>query len=180
MRGVGCGIANIEEEMMVYLDAVIMQGHEGQPPAEPDRYPPPQWGEGVEQAHDWVTGEDAKPPADHHGCGGYHPCPGHAPLLLRGRRILPARPVPSLHRPHLQRSMVDDRIRIVAGRATCQNQISSEIVAMASEILACMALLALTRTARRWEPRRLRLRLFSAAGRLIRGGHPLRQMDCRD
>jgi hypothetical protein len=76
MRGVGCGIANIEEEMMTYLDAVIMQGHEGQPQAEPSRYPPPQWGEGVEQAHDWATGEDSKPPVDHHGCGGYHPCPG--------------------------------------------------------------------------------------------------------
>jgi hypothetical protein len=76
MCGVACGIANVEEEMMTYLDAVIMQGHEGQPQAEPGRYPPPQWGEGVQQAHDWVTGEDAKPPADHHGCGGYHPCPG--------------------------------------------------------------------------------------------------------
>ena len=30
----------------------------------------------VAWAHDWVTGEDLKPPADHHGCGGYHPCPG--------------------------------------------------------------------------------------------------------
>lgn len=76
MRGVGCGVANIEEELMTYLDAVIMQGHEGQPEAQPDRYPPPQWAEGVQQAHDWVTGEDSKPPADHHGCGGYHPCPG--------------------------------------------------------------------------------------------------------
>ena len=76
MRGVGCGVANIEEEMMAYLDAVVMQGHEGQPQAEPKRYPPPQWGEGVQQAHDWTTGEDSKPPADHHGCGGYHPCPG--------------------------------------------------------------------------------------------------------
>jgi len=76
MRGVGCGVANIEEEMMTYLDAVVMQGHEGQPPAEPGRCPPPQWGEGVQQAHDWATGEDAKPPADHHGCGAYHPCPG--------------------------------------------------------------------------------------------------------
>jgi hypothetical protein len=75
MRGVGCGVANIEEEMMVYLDTVVMQGHEGQPAAEPDRYPPPQWGEGVGQAHDWVTGEDSKPPADEHGCGGYYPCP---------------------------------------------------------------------------------------------------------
>ncbi len=76
MRGVGCGAASIEEELMTYLDAVIMQGHEGQPQAEPERYPPPQWGEAVQQAHDWVTGEDSKPPADHHGCGGYHPCPG--------------------------------------------------------------------------------------------------------
>lgn len=77
MRGVECGVANIEEKMMVFLDAVVMQGHEGQPSAEPGRYPPPQWGEGVQQAHDWVTGEDNKPPADHHGCGGYHPCPGN-------------------------------------------------------------------------------------------------------
>ncbi len=76
MRGVGCGVANIEEEMMAHLSAVVMQGHEGQAPAEPDRYPPPQWGEGVQQAHDWVIGEDGTPPADHHGCGGYHPCPG--------------------------------------------------------------------------------------------------------
>ena len=92
MRGVGCGVANIEEEMMAYLDTVVMQGHEGQPPAEPGRYPPPQWGEGVQQAHDWATGEDSKPPADHHGCGGYHPCPGdirctceEAGYCLRGR-----------------------------------------------------------------------------------------------
>jgi hypothetical protein len=53
-----------------------MQGREGQPPAEPGQLPPPQWGEGVEQAHDWATGEDSKPPADHHGCGDYYPCPG--------------------------------------------------------------------------------------------------------
>ena len=35
-------------------------------------------------------------------------------------------------------------------------------------------MLALTGTARRWEPKRLRLRLFSAAGRLVRGGRRLR------
>ena len=46
---------------MVYLAGVTMQGHEGQPAAEPSRYPPPQWGEGVEQAHDWVTGENLTP-----------------------------------------------------------------------------------------------------------------------
>ena len=35
-------------------------------------------------------------------------------------------------------------------------------------------MLALTARARRWEPKRLRLRLFSAAGRLVRGGRRLR------
>ena len=35
-------------------------------------------------------------------------------------------------------------------------------------------MLALTGTARRWEPKRLRLRLFSIAGRLVRGGRRLR------
>jgi len=59
-----------------HLSGSVMQGHEHQPPAEPDRYPPPQWGEAVEQAHMWLTGEDGKPPADHHGCGDYYPCPG--------------------------------------------------------------------------------------------------------
>jgi hypothetical protein len=59
-----------------HLGGTVMQGHEHQPPAEPDRYPPPQWGEAVEQAHLWLTGEDSKPPADHHGCGDYYPCPG--------------------------------------------------------------------------------------------------------
>jgi hypothetical protein len=39
-------------------------------------YPPPQWCEAVEQAHDWATGEDGKPPADRHGCGDYVACPG--------------------------------------------------------------------------------------------------------
>jgi hypothetical protein len=35
-------------------------------------------------------------------------------------------------------------------------------------------MLALTGTARRWEPKRLRLRLFCVAGRLARGGRRLR------
>jgi hypothetical protein len=37
-----------------------------------------------------------------------------------------------------------------------------------------MAMLALTGPARRWEPRKPRLRLFSAAGRIVRGGRRLR------
>ena len=66
------------------------------------------------------------------------------------------------------------------GCATCrckgfaQNQIWCEIVALACELLAWTQMLALTGTARRWEPKRLRLRLFSVAGRLVRGGRRLR------
>jgi Transposase DDE domain group 1 len=37
-----------------------------------------------------------------------------------------------------------------------------------------MQMLALDGPARRWEPKRLRLRLFSAAGRIVRGGLRLR------
>jgi hypothetical protein len=48
------------------------------------------------------------------------------------------------------------------------------LVAIASELLAWMAMLALDGPARAWEPKRLRLRLFSAAGRLVRGGRRLR------
>jgi Transposase DDE domain group 1 len=45
---------------------------------------------------------------------------------------------------------------------------------MACELLAWTAMLALTGTARRWEPKKLRLRLFSAAGRIVRGGRRLK------
>jgi hypothetical protein len=72
MYGVGSGPWAIDEELMVNLDAVILQGRPGQGPAEPAEWPPPQWGEAADQAHAWVTGEDAKPPVDHHGCGDYH------------------------------------------------------------------------------------------------------------
>ena len=40
---------------------------------------------------------------------------------------------------------------------------------MACELLAWMQMLALDGFARRWEPKRLRLRLFAAAGRLAGG-----------
>jgi hypothetical protein len=35
-------------------------------------------------------------------------------------------------------------------------------------------MLALTAKARRWEPKRLRLRFFTCAGRLVRGGRRLK------
>ena len=44
---------------------------------------------------------------------------------------------------------------------------------MACELTAWMQMLALDGPARAWEPKRLRLRLFSAAG-LVRGGRRLR------
>jgi hypothetical protein len=48
-----------------------------------------------------------------------------------------------------------------------QNQIWCAIVALSCEITAWMQMLALAgHQARRWEPKRLRLRLFSIAGRL--------------
>jgi hypothetical protein len=47
-------------------------------------------------------------------------------------------------------------------------------VALACELLAWTQMLALTGQALRWEPERLRLRLFSVAGRLARGGRRLR------
>jgi hypothetical protein len=75
MYGVGAGRYDIEEEMD-YGTWGSWQGHEGEEPANPGKYPPPQWCEGVIQAHDWATGEDGEPPADHHGCGAYYPCPG--------------------------------------------------------------------------------------------------------
>ena len=75
MYGVGAGRYDIEEEV-THAKWGSWQGHEGEEPADPDKYPPPQWCEGVVQAHDWATGEDGEPPADHHGCGAYYPCPG--------------------------------------------------------------------------------------------------------
>jgi hypothetical protein len=41
-------------------------------------------------------------------------------------------------------------------------------------VLAWLAMLALTGKARPWEPKRLRLRLLTAAGTLVRGGRHLR------
>jgi hypothetical protein len=79
---------------------------------------------------------------------------------------------------HRRRARCEDRIRCAKDtglrnlplKGFTQNQIWTEIVALACDLLAWTAMLALQGPARRWEPKRLRLRLFSAAGRLIRGG----------
>ena len=83
---------------------------------------------------------------------------------------------------HRRRARCEDRIRGAKDtglrnlplKGYAQNQLWCEIVALACELLAWTQMLALTGTARRWEPKRLRLRLFSVAGRLARGGRRLR------
>ncbi len=83
---------------------------------------------------------------------------------------------------HRRRARCEDRIRAAKDtglrnlplQGFNQNQIWCEIVAMACELLAWMQMLTLDGPARKWEPKRLRLRLFSAAGRIARGGRRLR------
>ena len=66
------------------------------------------------------------------------------------------------------------RLRNLPLKGFAQNQLWCEIVALACELIAWTQLPALTGTARRWEPKRLRLRLFAIAGRLVHGGRRLR------
>jgi Transposase DDE domain group 1 len=83
---------------------------------------------------------------------------------------------------HRRRARCEDRIRCAKDTGLrgfpltgyAQNQIWCEIVQLACELLAWTQLLALTGNARRWEPKRLRLRLLATAGRLVRGGRRLR------
>ncbi|MFJ3930194.1 IS1380 family transposase [Streptomyces sp. NPDC090029] len=84
-------------------------------------------------------------------------------------------PIAALELRHRQRARAEDRIR--AARATglrnlplhdtAQNQIWLEIVQLALDLLAWMPMLALTGEIRRWEPRRLRFRLLSAAAQIV-------------
>jgi Transposase DDE domain group 1 len=83
---------------------------------------------------------------------------------------------------HRRRARCEDRIRCAKDtglrslplKGFAQNQLWCEIVALACELLAWTQMLALAGQARRWEPRRLRLRLFSVAGRLASSGRRLR------
>ncbi|WP_030577871.1 IS1380 family transposase [Streptomyces anulatus] len=90
----------------------------------------------------------------------------------------PHRPIAELELRHRLRARAEDRIR--AARATglrnlplhhtAQNKVWLEIVQIALDLLAWMPMLALTGQARLFEPRRLRFRLFSAAGQLVTTG----------
>jgi Transposase DDE domain group 1 len=83
---------------------------------------------------------------------------------------------------HRRRARCEDRIRCAKDtglrnlplKGFAQNQIWCEIVALACELLAWTQMLALAGEARRWEPKRLRLRIFAVAGRLAGGGRRIR------
>jgi len=83
---------------------------------------------------------------------------------------------------HRRRARCEDRIRNAKDTGLrnlplhgfAQNQIWCQIVALACELLAWTQMLAVDGPARRWEPKRLRLRIFAVAGRLVRGGRRLR------
>jgi hypothetical protein len=87
----------------------------------------------------------------------------------------PGTQLPELELRHRRRARCEDRIRCAkdTGLASlplhdfAQNQIWCAVVALACEITAWMQMLALPgHPARKWEPKRLRLRLLSAAGQL--------------
>lgn len=83
--------------------------------------------------------------------------------------------LPDLELRHRRRARCEDRIRIAKDTGLrnlplhgfAQNQIWLALVALACELTAWMQTTALHgHPARRWEPKRLRLRLFSIAGRI--------------
>lgn len=87
-------------------------------------------------------------------------------------------PIAALELRHRQRARAEDRIRNARATGlrnlplhdTAQNQIWLEIVQLALDLLAWLPMLALTGKPKLWEPRRLRLRLFSAAAQLVTTG----------
>ncbi len=87
--------------------------------------------------------------------------------------------VPELEVRHRMRARAEDRIRGLKDsglrnlpmREFAKNVIWLELVQLAAELLAWTQTLAFPHTdARRWEPKRLRLRILHVAGRLTRSG----------
>jgi hypothetical protein len=91
---------------------------------------------------------------------------------------------------HRQRARAEDRIRCLKDTGMrnlpfhgyAHNQIWLEIVALAADLLAWTQTLAWDEQApvRRWEPKRLRLRILAVAGRIIRTGRRRRLRLPRD
>jgi hypothetical protein len=95
----------------------------------------------------------------------------------------PGTQLPELELRHRRRARAEDRIRSAKDTGLtnlplhdfAQNQIWCAIVALACELLAWLQMLALTGSdARRWEHKRLRLRLLSIPARLVRGARRTR------
>jgi hypothetical protein len=91
----------------------------------------------------------------------------------------PGRQLADLELRHRRRARAEDRIRVAKDTGLRnlplhdldQNRIWCALVALAVELTGWAQLLALAEhPARRWEPKRLRLRMFSLAGRLARTG----------
>jgi hypothetical protein len=92
----------------------------------------------------------------------------------------PGWPLDTLEVRHRQRARAEDRIRGLKDTGMRNlpfhrypaNQIWLEIVALAADLLAWTQTLAWAEyePARRWEPKRLRLRILAVAGRIIRSG----------
>lgn len=89
----------------------------------------------------------------------------------------PGRSLGDLELRHRQRARAEDRIRCAKDTGLrnlplkdfTQNQVWCQLVALACELTAWMQMLAFpSQETRRWEPKRLRLRMFSTAGRITR------------
>jgi Transposase DDE domain group 1 len=87
--------------------------------------------------------------------------------------------LPDLELRHRRRARAEDRIRVAKDTGLsnlplhgfAQNQIWCAVVTLATELTAWMQMLAFPRhQARRWEPKRLRLRLFTIPAVLARTG----------
>src|SRR4029079_18435759 len=91
--------------------------------------------------------------------------------------------LPDLELRHRRRARCEDRIRNAKETGLrnlplhdlSQNEVWVAVVMLATELTAWMQMLALTGTdARVWEPKRLRLRLFAIAGRIVPRTRPTR------
>ncbi len=60
-------------------DEVILQGRPGGTLVDPETYPPPQYGEGIQAAIHWLRGEATVSPVDQNGSSPY--------LLSRGKAL---------------------------------------------------------------------------------------------
>jgi hypothetical protein len=97
----------------------------------------------------------------------------HAPLSFGQERLWllqQLNPASSAYHVPVARTARATGLRNLLLHDTAQNQIWLEIVQIALDLLAWMPMLALTGAARLWEPRRLRLRLFSAAAQPVTTG----------